>query len=483
MPARDAVLKPKRGGINAEAASTVSTAVVDVDLEPLKHHWWGLSCEARLKALRFTNHGLVQRAWTIKEALYNSELACYQCGIVSQHDQAGQPLVSNGLRHFAFEWPAKPELCSARTAGEQGELATVRDPTPCKPEALVATREFVEGVDVFAYIEQQLGGFLVRGVPFLHRKDLTSTFDSPPHSWTEYERQILKLVEVALFQVQNEACLTSVAPAVLSTDAGVIKHGTGAEVEAAEAAASLLDEEDALSSAAERRAKKKARKKAAAATRKQLATPVRSPEALDVVEEDAASEAALDDDVAPGSAATSSVALETAETLEAAAQKFVALEDGEWKLWRRPRLCDMEASAGGGSSPSTCCPSTQFHHSRNTSTGSSVFTVAQSPPPISASPMSLAAVPAKVLEGNSPAPVQTSFQAPFPSRWAAAWSWNGLKGDSAKWSCVEDRGDGYANGVSVRHTFLHVSDLAIEEGKAPRRRARSLGDASWPVAE
>jgi hypothetical protein len=486
MVVRHAVGKPmKRGGVTTEVASAAFVGVTDVDLEPLKHHWWGLSCEARLQALRFTNDGLVQRAWTIQETLYNSELACYQCGIVSQYDETGRPLVSNGLGHFTFEWPAKPALGSATSTGDQDELATAGELASCKPEALVATRQFVEGVDVFAYIEQQLGGILVGGVPFLHRKDVASTFDTPAHSWTEYERQILRLVEVALFQVQNEASMASVATTVL-THAGVVgaeNDSFGAEVAAAEkAAAALLDAEDTLAAAAERRAKKKARKKVAAAA-KRLATPLRATDGLDFV----VSEAAMDD---PQDATSLPCAV---AILEAAAQKFATIElsgacashaEGELKLWRRPRLCDLEDSTAGSSCPSTCCPSIQFSHSRNTSTSSSVITASQSSQARCATPMSLVPVPPEVLEGASPAPGQAPLQTRFPSGWAEAWAWNGLTGDSATWSCVGNGGDGWANCISVRHTFLDMNEENhLMGGQALRRRARSLGDERWFATE
>jgi hypothetical protein len=299
--------KTRKGGsvTSAEASFAAAASVVVTpareasitslaDLDFLKRLWWNHSIEARLQVLRFTNQALVQQAWAIQEALYNSELACYHAGIVSQYDEAGQPLVSNGLRHFTFEWSSKDQ--SAATEPSQALAASKRR----SPNALVSTREFIEQVDIFTYIEQQLGGFLVKGVPSLYRKDLASAFEVPPHSWTEYERQILRLVEAALFRMHEEE-VTSVQGVVASSSNSVVaiaaNPSLGAEAEAAEqAAAALLSEEAALACAAERRAKKKARKKVAAAERKRLASTLAAAVIGDALKPIADDDCVVDDD-------------------------------------------------------------------------------------------------------------------------------------------------------------------------------------------
>jgi hypothetical protein len=64
---------------------------------------------------------------------------------------------------------------------------------------LAATREFVESEDIFDYLEKQLGGLFNGGrPPPAGRSNWVCAFDPEPHSWYEYERRVLRLVEWTL---------------------------------------------------------------------------------------------------------------------------------------------------------------------------------------------------------------------------------------------------------------------------------------------
>jgi len=157
--------KPRRAAINAAA-------------EDIKLRWLALSRDQQLAALRFTDREVVARAYHIQKMLYSSEITCYRNGINLKFDQAGQAIVSTGLVHFKFEFaPAEPEL----------------------PVAVSATPQLLELQDLFGYMVARLGSVFPGGA-VLRRNDMASTLDPVPNSWTEFETQLLRLVEVRIYQ-------------------------------------------------------------------------------------------------------------------------------------------------------------------------------------------------------------------------------------------------------------------------------------------
>lgn len=159
-----------------------------VDLPILKQCWLALPIQDRLARLRFTDAAVVEQAKQIHQALYDCELRCYQHGINSQYDGAGQRVVANGLRYFKLE----------PSDGQGSE--------PC---VLSATREFVEAIEIFAYMEHRLGRLLHNGVPALRAKSLASTFEPTPNTWTDFEVRILRIVEKVLYELSMETLVQS----------------------------------------------------------------------------------------------------------------------------------------------------------------------------------------------------------------------------------------------------------------------------------
>lgn len=184
LPARARM--PKRS-----AAARKRDASEGVDIGRLKTHWAAMDSDARLRTLRFTDPSLVERAFTTQQMLHSSEMAVHSHGLFLQFNEAGESVISTGLRHFKFDYPAVDvsEDCAASNC-----LVAV-------PDALFATHELVDREDFFEYLDQQLGGFLVGGKTASKQGSSVSAFEPAPHTWTQYERQILRLVEVSLLQV------------------------------------------------------------------------------------------------------------------------------------------------------------------------------------------------------------------------------------------------------------------------------------------
>eukprot|EP00931_Biecheleriopsis_adriatica_P041136 TRINITY_DN23543_c0_g1_i2.p1 TRINITY_DN23543_c0_g1~~TRINITY_DN23543_c0_g1_i2.p1 ORF type:complete len:606 (+),score=100.16 TRINITY_DN23543_c0_g1_i2:53-1819(+) len=155
----------------------------DVAVEGIKKHWMSLPRDQQLESLRFSDHAVVQRAYHIQQVLYNSEMACYHQRVNLKFDQVGQPIVSTGLLYFKFDWaPGVPAGTGL-------------------PIAICATPHLLDlGSDFFPYVSARIGGLFPGGYPVLRHRSLVSTFEPQPNSWTQFEIQLLRLVELAVFQ-------------------------------------------------------------------------------------------------------------------------------------------------------------------------------------------------------------------------------------------------------------------------------------------
>merc|ERR1712232_301989 len=184
-------------------SATVASLVSDKEILDTKEYWAALQTEEKLRVLCFKERSIVDRAHSIQQALYHNELMCYQKGIHFLN-KAGKAVISMGLQMFRFRWPG----------GVEEGLGP--------PEALAATLEFVDGSEgMFNYIERQLGSLFAGGRPPLgSRENWSVVLEPAPHSWNEYERRVLRLVEWALLagarqrkeQENNVGVLTSLSP-------------------------------------------------------------------------------------------------------------------------------------------------------------------------------------------------------------------------------------------------------------------------------
>jgi hypothetical protein len=220
------------------------------EADAVKRHWRALTVEERLLSLRFSDRALVDKTFGIQQVLYHNELVCYHSGIHFL-DTAGTAVISMGLRMFRFRWPGEEE------GGAHAEKAAAAKQQGAPPEALAATRDFVESKDFFEYIEGQLRSPLMHNRPVL-RQDMWPTILEPaPNSWDDYERRVLRLVELALVKSYQESGSSAKPPASAAQEVSPCLEP--------EAAAMAIEGESKASKAPS----KKARKRAAARARKE----------------------------------------------------------------------------------------------------------------------------------------------------------------------------------------------------------------------
>lgn len=160
----------------ASRKSRLSTTQTNTIVEGVKQCWMALPRERQQWALRVTDAAVVSRAHQVQQTLYSSEMSCYNSGINLKFDQAGQPIVSTGLLHFQFEV------------------------APKGPQAIVATQHLLDLPDFFGYMLARLGNLFPFGYPALRHKQLCSAFEPQPNSWTQFECQLLLLVEFAIYE-------------------------------------------------------------------------------------------------------------------------------------------------------------------------------------------------------------------------------------------------------------------------------------------
>jgi len=182
----------------ASGSSVCSAFSVDhEDVAYVKQYWSALSENERLALLSFKDRAIVDRAYAVQQALYQNELICYRSGIHFLNKD-GTPVISMGLQMFRIKWPG---------GANEG---------PGAPEALAATREFVHMEDIFAYITQQMGELFGARPPAGGREDwAVAALEPAPHSWNEYERRVLRLIEWALLagaRRKKETALQSTLP-------------------------------------------------------------------------------------------------------------------------------------------------------------------------------------------------------------------------------------------------------------------------------
>lgn len=168
---------------NAGREPTICGAELErADLQAAKRHWESLSVNARAEALHFEDELLVQRLHGGRQALLDADLRCFALGV------RGQDAVRReaGVDEFAIE-------CFQTEGGL------------LRPAALFAKRCFVERSDVFELLERRLDGPFLEGRPALQRKDWPSLLEQGANSWTDFMRQILRLVELSILHIYQDA--------------------------------------------------------------------------------------------------------------------------------------------------------------------------------------------------------------------------------------------------------------------------------------
>jgi len=153
-------------------------ATTDVDVTELKSYWRGLDIDEKLRVLHFDDRALAGRLADLQRDLCNSDLMCYKLGIRGQ-DAVRQEV---GMDQFALE-------------GEVGGRMV----------AFAAKPDFVERADLFDHIERRLGTSFLKGRPIVQRERWLSLFDTNASSWASFMSQVLKLVELAIFQAYRDS--------------------------------------------------------------------------------------------------------------------------------------------------------------------------------------------------------------------------------------------------------------------------------------
>lgn len=167
--------KKVRAPVPSAGLHLVKTIVSDDEVDAAKSQWESLRTVEKLAALRFDEPRLVARVVEIQKELCVSDFRCYALGIRGQ-DAVREKV---GMSKFAVE------------GDERGQ----------KPEAFFAKAEFVDRPDLFEYLEAELGKPLLRHAPVMQRDTWFMIFDKMPMSWGEFLRQVLTLVESAVWDV------------------------------------------------------------------------------------------------------------------------------------------------------------------------------------------------------------------------------------------------------------------------------------------
>mmetsp|Transcript_9388 Transcript_9388/g.21344 ORF Transcript_9388/g.21344 Transcript_9388/m.21344 type:complete len:378 (-) Transcript_9388:69-1202(-) len=274
-----------RARLQRQVALRRAASTDTVDVEAVRSFWAKLDPEARQGVLRFEDQALVQRLHENMKALCRAEIWAMANGVEGVRD-AEPP---QRLTGFEFECPAELDCYG-------------RQPSPI---AFTATEEYAANDGLLEDLQRELGSPLLQGRPALRRQDWLTTFEGSSASWEDLQHRVLRLVELALFQAQQDAP-ASEGVGGLSPCAQPELEG-GASKESPVAAAK--------SQSAKRRAAKKRKSAAAAQAAEQeaasapvqgapeLAQEEREPEAeaneeVDVDKEEAADAAPEADSVA-----------------------------------------------------------------------------------------------------------------------------------------------------------------------------------------
>jgi len=150
---------------------------LQVDAEAVKSFWAGLSLEEKSEILQFEDAALVNRLWSIRQELTVSDMTCYLYGIRRESTTC--------MSMFAIEG-----LCS-----EGGSLLEA---------VFFARRSLVERADFFEFLEESLGSPFLQGRPTLRRWEWPSLFEVTPNSWSEFLKQLLQLVELAVAHAMQQ---------------------------------------------------------------------------------------------------------------------------------------------------------------------------------------------------------------------------------------------------------------------------------------
>lgn len=165
--------KKVRAPVPSAGLHLIKTIVSDEEIDAAKSQWESLRTVEKLAALRFDEPRLVARVVEIQKELCVSDFRCYALGIRGQ-DAVREKV---GMSKFAVE------------GNELGQ----------KPEAFFAKAEFVDRPDLFEYLEAELGKPLLRHGLVMQRDTWFMIFDKMPMSWGEFLRQVLTLVESAVW--------------------------------------------------------------------------------------------------------------------------------------------------------------------------------------------------------------------------------------------------------------------------------------------
>lgn len=156
-------------------------ALAKVETEAVKEYWQSLELEERLSLLRFEDPALLDRLFTIQEALHFCDFKCYYlCGL------RGQDAVRQKVGLDAFDVEAEVVGGGVR------------------PMAFFAKRSFVARDDLFELLERQLGPSPLEGLAPA-RGEWASLFDATPNTWAGFMRQVLRLVGLAILRAQQSA--------------------------------------------------------------------------------------------------------------------------------------------------------------------------------------------------------------------------------------------------------------------------------------
>eukprot|EP00933_Yihiella_yeosuensis_P084205 TRINITY_DN98619_c0_g1_i1.p1 TRINITY_DN98619_c0_g1~~TRINITY_DN98619_c0_g1_i1.p1 ORF type:complete len:399 (-),score=98.30 TRINITY_DN98619_c0_g1_i1:205-1317(-) len=162
----------------------------EVDAKAVKNFWRALSVDVRVEVLSFDDPTLLQRLHRHMHSLVRADLWSHMNGLssgsASSSDDASGPI--GRLKGFELELPAERDC-----------LGNLRDPI-----AFTATDELVTNKRLFEDLEQQLGSCILDGRPVLQRQDWPIVFDSVPSSWEEFQQQVYRLVELAIFHAHRD---------------------------------------------------------------------------------------------------------------------------------------------------------------------------------------------------------------------------------------------------------------------------------------
>lgn len=220
----------------------------------MKQHWSLLSPDERLRTLRLEDRELVGRLYEIQQELFLADFRCYLCGL------RGQDALRKRTRLDLFDIEG--------VLGEDGEL---------HPVAFIVKGAFATREDLVELLEQRLGSPLLEGRPALRREEWASLFEMAPHSWTEFNYQVLCLIEQAVRQAHLDRASSDTQPPLRTVEnaSGEDIHGDGASI--------AIE----TKSAKRRARKKRCQSQASAAAENQCTDPIEcSAEMLPQVEQD-----------------------------------------------------------------------------------------------------------------------------------------------------------------------------------------------------